>query len=151
MKKVSAPYQPNPKWPQGYYTIQAEMGIKRDHYRFYVGWVRDFFKQYPRCRRRDLGRIEIEAYIKKLHTRNNPSWQIQQARDALEWYYGQFPGIDLAPYIHDSDNGNKPSLKASRIKQKEKAPINWKEFEKTVRNALRVGHYSLKTEQTYWP
>jgi len=144
MKKILAPYQRKPQWPQGYYAVLADMGVKRNHFRFYSHWVREFFKQHPGRRRRDLGRTEIEAYLRDLlDTKGIQNWQVQQARDALEWYYEQFRGIILEPRSEGDTAPNNPV-------PEQISHVDWNKFEKAVRQALRIEHYSIRTERTYW-
>jgi hypothetical protein len=93
---VTAPYNPDPQWPQGYHTVLAGMGVSRDRFSYYANWVRRFFKRHPGRRRRDLGRGEIETYLRELVADEGMRmWQVRQARNALEWYYELFRGISL--------------------------------------------------------
>ncbi|MDY6856667.1 MAG: integron integrase [Thermodesulfobacteriota bacterium] len=94
-----APYNPNPRWPTGYFQVLEELGIEETRRRFYAHWVRQFFNRHQgRKRRRDLGRVEIEAFLQTLAADDNMAdWQVVQARDALEIYYEQFRGIALEP------------------------------------------------------
>ncbi len=94
-----APFNPNPRWPSGYFLVLEELGVEQRHGPFYAHWVRLFFKRHQgNRRRRDLGRVEIETFLQELT--NDPAvspWQVAQARDALETYYEQFRGLALAP------------------------------------------------------
>ena len=94
-----APFNPNPRWPTGYFQVLEELGVEEPRRPFYAHWVRQFFnRQKKRKRRRDLGRGEIDAFIQALVADAGVAdWQIVQARDALEVYYEQFRGIALEP------------------------------------------------------
>jgi len=61
-----APFNPNPKWPTGYFQVLEELGVEERRQPFYAHWVRQFFnRQQNRKQRRDLGRREIEAFIEE--------------------------------------------------------------------------------------
>ena len=95
---TAAPLNPSPRWPSGYVEVLREAGAQEKTIPFCLGWVRRFFAAHPGRRRRDLGRAQIEAFLRS--TANHPgvsNWQMQQARDALETYYERFRGIALAP------------------------------------------------------
>lgn len=97
--KAVAPFNPAPRWPQGYFQVLEELGVPERRRGFYAHWVRQFFN---RCqgtgRRRDLGRREIESFLASLTEQGGAAdWQVIQAREALEIYYEQFRGIALDP------------------------------------------------------
>ena len=95
---VVAPTDPDPQWPAGYMRLLREAGAQDKNMPYCIAWVRSFFARYPGRRRRDLGRAEIEAFLREMAARPNVNnWQVQQARDALELYYERFRGIALAP------------------------------------------------------
>jgi len=59
-----APFNPDPKWPTGYFQVLEELGVEEARHPFYAHWVRQFFnRQKKRKRRRDLGRTEIAARV----------------------------------------------------------------------------------------
>lgn len=94
-----APYNPNPQWPTGYFQVLEELGVEEPRRPFYAHWVRQFFNRHQgRKRRRDLGRVEIEAFLQALAADAGVAdWQVAQAGEALEIYYQQFRGIALEP------------------------------------------------------
>ena len=95
-RRVVAPLDPQPRWPEGYIAVLREAGAQETTIPHCVAWVRRFFARYLGRRRRDLGRTEIEAFLAETAQRPGVSnWQVQQARDALELYYEQFRGIAL--------------------------------------------------------
>jgi len=96
--RAAAPFNAQPRWPEGYIRVLRDAGAQEKTIPYCVGWVRRFFAENPGRKRRDLGRTEIEAFLSGLATRRGmTNWLIQQARDSLELYYEQFRGIVLAP------------------------------------------------------
>ena len=101
-----ATFDPNPRWPQGYFQVLEELGVEERRRPFYAHWVRQFFNRYPGRGRRELGQPEVEAFLETLSRQPGVAdWQVAQARDALEVYYEQFRGIAL-----DSGSGG-PAVK----------------------------------------
>ena len=97
-RDATAPYDPDPRWPDGYVQVLRELDINERQAPFFAHWVRQFFKDNLGRRRRDLGRAEIEAFLALLaEDPRTADWQVAQARDALEIYYEQFRGIRLEP------------------------------------------------------
>jgi len=95
---TTAPANPAPQWPSGYIEVLREVGAQEKAIPFCIRWVRGFFAEHPGRRRRDLGRAEIEAFLRTVAARPNvTNWQVQQARESLEVYYERFRGIALAP------------------------------------------------------
>ena len=171
-KKYSSvvPFNPDPRWPSGYFQVLEELGVPPKRRSFYAHWVRQFFKQYLTKRRRDLGREEINAYLRELSS--NPGvadWQVGQAKDALEIYYEQFRGIALDPdnitpvnkdlhqesFDHQSNPVPLPRELTEPVfipppsRQKTKQPFNMTTILTDAQNSLRLEHYSIKTEKSY--
>jgi integron integrase len=110
--RVTAPTNPEPKWPEGYVAVLREAGAKEITIPFCVAWVRRFFTRFPGRRRRDLGRSEIETYLSEIAVRPGVSnWMVQQARDALELYYAKFRGIAIDPRPSGDLNHPPPSVR----------------------------------------
>jgi len=99
MSRAVGDFNPNPQWPQGFFQVLEEMGVEERRRGFYAHWVRQFFNRRKGSRRRrDLGRRDIEAFLRMLAEQAGVAdWQVTQARDALEIYYEQFRGITLGP------------------------------------------------------
>jgi hypothetical protein len=87
---TTAPANPAPQWPSGYIEALREAGAQEKAIPFCIRWVRGFFAEHPGRRRlpvrgrtqtgRDLGRTEIEAFLRKVATRPNvTNGQVQQA------------------------------------------------------------------------
>ena len=54
-----AEFNPNPRWPRGYFEVLEELWIPDKHHSFYAHWVRQVFARELRSRRRrDLGSAE---------------------------------------------------------------------------------------------
>ncbi len=99
---TTAPTNPAPQWPSGYIDALQEAGAQEKAIPFFIWWVRGFFAEHPGRRRRDLGRTEIEAFLRKVAARPDiTNWQVQQARDSLEVYYERFRSVHgVAAYGH---------------------------------------------------
>ncbi len=177
--RTVVPMHTEPQGQAGYETALREAGAQEKNIPFCIGWVKQFFAAYPGRKYRELGRTEIEAFLVALAARSHASnWQIQQARDALELYYERFRGIALDPRpdipkaertseVHTRPPCAVPSapLPATRIADvkigypcpaggvKEVSAtletVDWRALDAKVRECLRVGHYSYRTEQTY--
>jgi hypothetical protein len=93
-----APFSPNPKWPGGYVQVRRDQRIEESNIPHFLRWVRGFLAGHKGIKRRDLGRKEIESYLSQIAKEPGmSSWCVEQARQALEWYYKQFRGIPLEP------------------------------------------------------
>lgn len=119
---TTAPANDAPQWPSGYVDALREAGAQEKAIPFCIRWVLGFFAEYPGRRRRDLGRTEIEAFLRMVAARPNvANWQVQQARESLEVYYERFRGIALAPRPNDlatpTDSRPAPVCEAPRSRQ----------------------------------
>ena len=169
-RRPVAPYNPDPRWPTGYFQVLEEMGITPSRRPFYAHWVRQFFKRFLKHRRRDLGHREITTFLNQL--RDDPAiahWQITQAKDAIEVYYEQFRGIALEPEKEQNTCAGKNlelnKTEESRIPapreltqqthipppiEKKRSPrVDMNALEKAAKTAFRIEHYALKTERSY--
>jgi integron integrase len=165
-----APYNPDPRWPSGYFQVLEELGIPSKRRSFYAHWVRQFFKRFLITRRRDLGREEINAYLRELSSSPGVAdWQVRQAKDALEIYYEQFRGIALDPDSITSINDDlhqdpvephstqvpppreltEPVFIPPPSKRKKTQPFDITAVLNEAQNSLRLEHYALKTEKSY--
>jgi hypothetical protein len=83
-----AQYNPNPKWPGGYVQVLRDQGIEESNITHFLRWVRGFFAGHRGRPRRDLRSKEIESYLSQITKESGmSSWRVEQARQALEWYY----------------------------------------------------------------
>lgn len=86
-----APFNPDPRWPEGYFQVLEELGVEERRRPFYAHWVRQFFKRHQGTRCRDLGRAAIESFLQAPTDDSAVAdWQVAQARDALEVCFEQF-------------------------------------------------------------
>ena len=70
-RRVVAPLDSQPQWPEGYIAVLREAGAQETTIPHCVAWVRRFFARY-------LGRTEIEAFLAE--TAQHPgvsNWQVQ--------------------------------------------------------------------------
>ena len=80
--------------------------------------------------------LQIREFLNHLSSQKNISdWQIKQADDAIRLYFNHFL------------NGNR-SLYPNQP-QKEKNPSDISQILCEMREAIRIKHYSYRTEQTY--
>lgn len=154
--------------------VLAEVGIPERERPFHAHWVRQFFNRHPGRARHSLGTREMQRFLATL--RDDPAmehWQVKQARTALILYYEQFRGITLGDLslletLPDSSADEATSMVPSvpvpqplavHIAQPVPAPKNgpllgrradMTALRDAVLVALRVKHYALKTEKTYW-
>ncbi|MDF3131285.1 integron integrase, partial [Kiritimatiellaeota bacterium B1221] len=160
-----AAYNPDPRWPQGYFEVLEEVGVPERERGFYAHWVRQFFNRFPGTRRRSLGPQEIADFLHAMEgDPHMQDWQRAQARDALILYYEQFRGISLREMPPPSPaSAQSPGPTAPRrIKPRRAVPSPVMETRETgevadlealklaVVTALRVKNYALRTEKTYW-
>ena len=66
IRSTLGPFNPNPKWPEGYVQVLREQGIDENQIPHFLRWVRGFLAQYKGSRRRDLGRREIKPYLSQV-------------------------------------------------------------------------------------
>lgn len=160
-----AAFNPNPRWPKGYFEVLEELQVPLKYHSFYAQWVRLFFNRMLGDRKRsDLGWREIEAFLADLSKRDQvASWQLLQAQEALTLYYEQFRGIPL-------ESGGKGSPAEGRRteeriplprapltvqpvsvpqRKENNAKVDWKALQQAVRETLRLKHYAYRTETTY--
>ena len=92
--KVS-PYNPSPKWPEGYFRVLKEARIREDRFTAYADQVRSFFALYPERSLRFLGSSEIAVFLEGLKRRGMPAAEWVEAREALILYCDKFRGLPL--------------------------------------------------------
>ena len=74
---TTARFNPAPRWPAGYVEVLREVGAQEKAIPFCIRWVRGFFAEHPGRRRRDLGRTEMEAFLRKAAARPDVSnWHV---------------------------------------------------------------------------
>lgn len=174
-----AMFNPEPKWPRGYFEVLTEAGVPERQHSFYAHWVRQFFNCNPGRTRRSLGVQEIGRFLGEVQsTPGMETWQVEQARTALVLYYEQFRGIGLEDLSvldapgdvpgSESEGEEKTGTTLARqiplpreVQKMINVPSPSKKaaggqladmtaLSEAVFKALRTEHYALKTEKAYW-
>lgn len=175
IRKAPAPFNPNPVWPQGYFEVLEETGVPEKVRPFFAHWVRQFFNCNPGKSRRSLGAAELQSFLENL--RKNVAimdWQVTQAEQALILYYEQFRGIALSDISNISERGSQQQPAGNQeVTQPRTVPpprriaptlsvpeppqpshpdrcVNMSALHDAVQKALKIEHYALKTEKSYW-
>jgi len=105
---------------------------------YYVKWVRRFMFKEPENARLSLEE-RMEAFRQGLQTADGfEDWQVQQADRALRLYFHNFKGEQKWD-----------AAKEVRVQVGADGSIVPSEVMNVMRNQLRTGHYSYRTEQTY--
>ena len=47
-----APFNPDPRWPAGYFQVLEELRVEERRHPFYAHWVRQFFKRQQKSQQR---------------------------------------------------------------------------------------------------
>jgi integron integrase len=172
-RKAVASFDPDPRWPAGYFEVLCEAGIPDREHSFFAHWVRQFFNHNPGRARRTLGAKDIGRFIADLHQdASMATWQVEQALNALVLYYEQFRGIALGELSKLADVETEPQIKEDREEYRPVPPprkikplcsvppptkmpaptrkTDLQALREAVIKALRLEHYALKTEKTYW-
>lgn len=172
-RKSPVSFNLNPRWPAGYFEVLTEAAVPQRQHSFYAHWVRQFFNRNPGKPRRSLGVPELARFLGVLRDDSSmENWQVKQARAALILYYEQFRGIglgDLSVLDHlsaDMNSGKnelttpipqpravKPIMAVPapvKVPPKGHNKVDMAALHEAVLKTLRVEHYALKTEKTYW-
>lgn len=73
-------------------------GDRGKQYPVFLAMGQRILRGHRGIQRRDLGRKEIESYLSQIAKEPGmSSWRVEQARQALEWYYKQFRDILFKP------------------------------------------------------
>lgn len=101
---------------------------------FYAHWVSRFFAFSNR--NPDLSsNLKVEKFLNQLKSQKKTAdWQIQQAEEALRLYFHHF--LDSKTAVLSPDSPQKGALDVSRVLS-------------NMRQALRIKHYSYRTERSY--
>lgn len=105
---------------------------------YYVKWVRRFMFKEPENAKFSLEE-RMEAFRQGLQTADGyEDWQVQQADRALRLFFHNFKGEQKWD-----------ATKEVRVQVGADGAIVPAEVMNVMRNQLRIGHYSYRTEQTY--
>ena len=83
-----APYNPSPRWPEGYFEVLADAGVHERDFHVYADHVWALFSRHPGKQRRSLGLAEIAAFLDALKRSGAEATVRLEAREALILYYG---------------------------------------------------------------
>jgi len=172
-------FNPNPKWPRGYFEVLLEAGVAERQHSFYAHWVRQFFNRNPGKARRSLGAREMACFLRDLKSdASMEDWQVRQARTALVLYYEQFRGIALGDLsvldepVEESEIERREGAEVGEARKRRIPPprevnnlssipqpgqdaaggqrVDMAALREAVLKALRTEHYALRTEKSYW-
>ncbi len=171
-RKVPVLFNQTPRWPSGYFEVLEEAGVPEKEHPFFVHWVRRFFNCNPGKSRRSMGTVELQRFLADLRKdKAMRQWQVRQAETALILYYEQFRGIALGDL---ADAICQPKLNSAEVTSQTQSDLQSQQVDPAglvsepqqpdtserrvdmsalgdaVKKALRVEHYALKTEQSYW-
>jgi len=106
--------------------------------KYYVFWVKRFFrdsKEWPA----DSWDVLLQQYVNALHDDDGvEEWQVEQAEKAVRLYFHNFRSGDGAT-----------SSAAARLNVEPDGSVASRDLVTTIRDSLRIQHYSYRTEQTY--
>jgi site-specific recombinase XerD len=139
---------------KGYSSALTLRGMPPEKHRWYVNWCRQFagFATATPLEKRTLE--DINLFLIQLQSKPHISpWQVQQASDALKFFYADHlrqPWADswpeISPPVTKSSHSNEPFKDASLSID---IPSSVTEILNQLRTEIRVLHYSIRTEQSY--
>ena len=119
------------------YLIGKSM-CKDGHAKYYVYWVKNFFREAQNWPP-DSWELLLQRYVNTLN--DNPeyeAWQVDQADKSVRLYFHNFrSGDDDVP------------MSAAQLTFDEDGCVATSDLLATIRQSLRIQHYSYRTEQTY--
>jgi integron integrase len=137
-----------------YRQVVVESGIPEKNAEWYVRWAQNFAKSIKGKPLRRRGVSDVEQFLINLsHQGGIESWQVRQAEDALVLLYRNFLDIDLD--LKRSRNFTSQPLSRARQEFRDRmlpATVMKKRygvFLDRLKTAMRVRHYSIRTERTY--
>jgi len=156
-----SPYNPHPKWPEGYFRALSDAGVPKANFAAYASQVRSFFALHSGKPRRSLGASEIASYLANLKNGGASGSEWMEAREALILYYEKFRGLPLVKRRTRHDKGSKLKAGASNHSSvgglKPIPPgspafrrVDWSALKSAYLTAIRVENYARTTEKTYW-
>jgi len=119
------------------YLIRRSM-CKDNEVKYFVRGVKNFFRE-SKAWKPDSWEILLQRYVNELNdnTEMEP-WQIDQADRAVRLYFHNFR----------SGDGDVP-MSAAQLNIGDDGCVSTNDLLTTIRQSLRIQHYSYRTEQTY--
>jgi len=116
--------------------LQSKSLIREKYIPFYAHWARKFLTFIDSSERGHQD-VLVEMYINDLRSQGNISdWQIRQAYDSIQLLIYNFLNGNLSKYHMNVDSSPTPTTNTANIID-------------DTRKAIRIKHYSYRTEQTY--
>ena len=106
--------------------------------------------------REDFGANEAGGYLQGLEEDPGiPTWQVAQAKMALEVYFREFRQVELD--WSGAGNESRQIKQGESVRKVEedlepvegKGRVDWPKLETALKEAFRIGHYAIRTEETY--
>jgi integron integrase len=108
---------------------------------FYAHWVSKFLAFSNRNEELQPD-LRVEKFLNELKSQKNiVAWQIKQADDALRLYIHRF--------LKDETSVLSPNSVSSRVDLPRKSPTDFSKLIADMREAMRIKHYSYRTERSY--
>jgi integron integrase len=118
------------------FLVDKGLASKR-HAPFYARWASKFLAYSNNSDEPDLEK-KIENFLAHLlKNQNSADWQVDQARDALKLYIYHYDGNELSKLDIDKSQ----IIKNTRLELPQ--------IISSLRNSIRIKHYSYKTERSY--
>ena len=145
---------------EDYKKAAIESGVKITTAQWYATWAQRFAKSIKGRPLQSCSQEDVEAFLCELSGKKNIyEWQIKQAVKALMFLYRDFlnidPGIDFDRIIR-SKSGLKEKevprqiIFRDSVQYKKEIEKRYKDLFTQFRSELRVRHYSLRTERSYY-
>lgn len=148
------------KFWDSYRHAVIESGVPAKNADWFVGWAQKFADSIKDKPLRKRSAADIHKFLLELSIQPGgiQSWQIQQAEKALLFLYQDYLKQDLG---HASDQTLVPTDEKSTFSNGERSKFKdpliskadqknrWEEYLSRFRSAIRVRHYSIRTERAY--
>ncbi len=125
-----------------YRDIVIKTGVPVDKAKWYVRWAEKFAKSLKGKPLKVRSQQDVEAFLDDLKVKGRP-WQVEQARAALDILYGDLLNLDLGKGDHEEETFRDAGPGVGEAKKR------YRDLFKKLEKALRLRHYSLRTEQSY--
>ena len=116
--------------------LQEQKPVQEKYISFYADWVSKFLT-YSNNHQNYDNNLTIEKFLNHLDKQNNiEEWQVKQAKKALHLYFECFLKNNKA-----GDRSDHPQIESRQL--------TLSQVLKEMREAIRLKHYSYRTEQSY--